>query len=555
VLAARIDRLSARDKELLQTLAVIGREFALSLVRRLVEGMKDDELERMLADLQVAEFIYEQPATGDLEYIFKHALSQEVSYNSLLIEQRKRLHERTGAALESIFAEQLDDHLDELGHHYSRSDNIEKAAEYLGRAGQQAARRSAYADAVGSLGMALNLLQKLPYGAQPIRELPLQLAFATALTALKGWAAPEVERAYTRARELCDRSSDPKELFNALLGMWLVYLLRGEVRKAYGLVDQLLRLAQRASDSTLTLQARHAMGSTSYWMGQLLRAKENFESAIALYDLEHHRGSIVRYGGLDAKVRSLCYLAMTLWQLGYADQALNKANAAIVLSQSLPDPFTIVFAGSLVGTVYQFRREARATEEIAGRTMALSAENGFSHMHANATALYGWALVAQGYHEEGIAQIREALTAYRATGAYLLRPYNLCQLAETCKESGDSADGLSALKEALAMQDECEIRSYEGETHRLKGELLLRQQDSNAAEVRRCFDRAIEVARRQSAKSWELRATTSLARLLRDTDRRDEARTMLAEIYSWFTEGFDTADLKDAKALLEELDV
>ena len=213
MLAARIDRLPADEKELLQTLAVLGREFPLGLVRR-VTRKPDDELERMLSRLQAGEFIYEQPAAGDVEYIFKHALTQEVAYNSLLIERRKLLHERAGEALESMFAGQLDDHLDELAHHYSRSDNVAKAVEYLGRAGQQALQRSAYADAISSLSAAIDLLQKLPDSPERIqRELLLQLAVGPALIAVKGFAAPEVERAYTRARELCERLGDPAGAF------------------------------------------------------------------------------------------------------------------------------------------------------------------------------------------------------------------------------------------------------------------------------------------------------------------------------------------------------
>ena len=251
----------AEEKELLQTLAVLGREFPLGLVQR-VTRKPDDELERMLSRLQAGEFIYEQPATGDIEYIFKHALTQEVAYNALLVERRKLLHERAGVALESMFAEQLEDHLDELAHHYSRSDNVAKAVEYLGRAGQQALQRSAYADAISSLSAAIDLLQKLPDSPERIqRELLLQLALGPALIAVKGFAAPEVERAYTRARELCERLGDPPELFPALFGLWIVYLVRGELRRAYELAEQLLRRAQSAHDPALLMYAQYRSGN------------------------------------------------------------------------------------------------------------------------------------------------------------------------------------------------------------------------------------------------------------------------------------------------------
>jgi predicted ATPase len=267
VLASRIDRRPAEEKELLQTLAVLGREFPLGLVKR-VTLRPDDTLERGLSRLQAGEFIYEQPAAGDVEYVFKHALTQEVAYNALLVERRKLLHERAGVALESMFADQLDDHLGELARHYSRSDNVAKAVEYLGRAGQQALQRSAYADAISSLSAAIDLLERLPDGPERgQRELLLQLALGPALMAVKGFAAPEAERAYTRARELCERVGDPPELFPALWGLFLMHLLRGELRRAYELADQLLRRAQSARDPAGLIRGHLALGNTSYSWG------------------------------------------------------------------------------------------------------------------------------------------------------------------------------------------------------------------------------------------------------------------------------------------------
>jgi predicted ATPase len=241
-------------------------------------------------------------------------------------------------------------------------------------------------------------------------------------------------------------------------------------------------------------------------------------------------------------------------RLGYPDQALKRGNEALALAQGLSLPYSLVFARNFVGFLRQIRREARAAQETAEGLVVLCAERGFTQFLAFATAMRGWAIAEQGRHEEGIAQIEEGLAASRATGAELGRPRDLCLLAEACRHTGRLDDGLSALTEALAAADEHENRYYEAETHRLKGELLLKQDDSNAAEAQSCFQCAIEVARKQSAKSWELRATMSLARLLAEQGRRDEARAMLAEIYGWCTEGFDTADLKDAKALLEELE-
>jgi predicted ATPase/class 3 adenylate cyclase len=553
ILASRIDRLAAEQKELLQTLAVIGRESSLGLIGR-VASKAQAELERMLADLRAAEFIHEQPALTDAEYVFKHALTQEVAYNSLLIERRKLLHERTGQALESMFADQLDDHLGRLAHHYSRSDNVSKAVEYLGRAGQQAIQRSAHIDAISSLSSAIGLLQRLPDNRERIqRELRLQLALGPALIAIKGYAAPEVKRAFTRARELCERLGDPPELFPALLGMYYVHFLRAELRTAHGLAEQLVRRAQVAQDSALLLLAQSAMGQSSFQMGDLLTAREHLERAISLYDRDRHRTLAFRYAGVDAGVRCLSFGASTLSHLGCPDQALKRGNEAVALARALSHPHSLVFAEYFVGWVRLLRGEVHAAQEGAERVMALSTEHGFTLWLAIATTLRGAALVPQGRIEEGIAQMQEGEAAKAATGAKMGRTVGLTLLAEAYMRTGRFDDGRAALTEALVLADEHEDRLVEAETHRVKGELLLRQDHSEVADAQNCFERAIEIARSQSAKSRELRATMSLARLLASQGRRNEARTMLAEVYNWFTEGFDTADLKDAKALLDDL--
>jgi predicted ATPase/class 3 adenylate cyclase len=555
VLAARIDRLSAQEKELLQTLAVLGREFPLGLVKHVI-FTPDDALERGLSRLQAGEFIYEQPAAGEVEYVFKHALTQEVAYNALLIERRKLLHERAGEALESMYAERLDDHLGDLARHYSRSDNFSKAVEYLGRAGQQAFQRAAYADAISSLSAATALLQKLPESPERIqREVLLLLAIGAALISVRGNApTPEAEAAYSRARELCERVGDPPELFPALWGLWLMHLLRGELRRAYELADQLLPRAQSARDPALLMYAHLALGNTLLFMGHLLSAREHLELAISLYDPERHRPLAFRYGGNDPRVVGLSRASWTLWLLGYPDQALERGNGALALAQGLSQPQSLAFAKISVGRLHQFRGDVRAVQENMESLITLCAEYGLTNWLVYATIVRGWAMAEQGRTQEGIAQIQEALANTHAPGwSEIYRPYYLSLLAEACGEAGRLDEGLSALTEALATADEHENRHYEAEMHRLKGELLLKQDDTNATAAQSCFEHAVEIARRQSAKALELRATMSLARLLRETNRRDEARTMLAEIYNWFTEGFDTADLKDAKALLDEL--
>jgi predicted ATPase len=289
-------------------------------------------------------------------------------------------------------------------------------------------------------------------------------------------------------------------------------------------------------------------------MGHLLDAREHIELVISLYDPERDRPLTFRYGGTDPGVIGLSHASRVLWLLGYPDQALERGNEALALAQGLSQPASLAFAKVHVGYLHQSRGEVRAAQENSESLIALCAEYGITNWLAVATIVRGWAIAEQGRTPEGIAQIQEALANTRAIGwSEMYVPYSLSLLAEACGETGRLDEGLSALTEALATADEHENRYYEAEMHRLKSELLLQQDDSNAAEAQNCFERAVEIARKQSAKSLELRATMSLAQLLASQGRRREARTMLADISNWFTEGFDTADLKEAKALLDEL--
>jgi predicted ATPase len=370
--------------------------------------------------------------------------------------------------------------------------------------------------------------------------------------AIEGFAAPEVERAYICARGLCERLGDPPEYFWVLFGLQAVHFVRGEIRSAHELAKQLLPRAQSVNDQALLMYAHQALGCVSYQMGNLLLARENLEKAISLYDPERHRILTLRFN-VDARVNSLSYLDRTLWLLGYPDQALKRGCEALALARELSHPSSLAFAENSVSLLHISRREARAARETAEHLMALSTEHGFAFWMALASIRNGRALAELERDEEAIAQIQEGLTALFAAGAGVGRPQNLSLLAEAYVKTGRLDDGLGALTEALVTGDENENFEFKSEILRLKGELLLKQNISNAAEAQGCFELAIEIARKQSAKSWELRATTSLSRLIARQNKQDEARIRLAEIYSWFTEGLDTADLIDAKALLDKL--
>jgi class 3 adenylate cyclase/predicted ATPase len=573
VLAARIDRLASEEKALLQQLSVIGREFPLSLIRQVLP-QPEEELYRLLSSLQRKEFLYEQPAFPEVEYLFKHALTQGVAYNSVLMERRKVLHEQTAQVLEALYAGSLEEHYSDLAHHYSRSDNTHKAVEYLQLAGQQAVQRSAHAEAIGHLTAALELLKTLPDTPERVQqELTLRLTLGAPLLTVKGYAAPEVAKAYARARELCQQIGETPQLFPALLGMLNFYMARAELQTARELGEQLLTLAHGVQD--LSLLADMALGEVLFMLGEFVSAYAHLERSMVLYTPQQ-RHSLTFLYGFDPGVDALAHAAPCLWYLGYPTQALKRSREALTLAQEPLHSYSLAHALNLAAWLHQFRREEQLTQERAERAMVLSDEQGFAWELAWGTTLRSWVLAERGQREEGIAQMRQGMAAVRATGGELGRPYFLALLAEVYGKGGQTEEGLSMVAEALDAVDSSGERFYEAELYRLKGQLTLQQEargwrretsppsflasspkpqvsEEVAREAEECFLKAIASARRQQAKSLELRAIMNLARLWQQQGKRDAACQMLAEIYGWFTEGFDTKDLQEAKTLLEEL--
>jgi class 3 adenylate cyclase/predicted ATPase len=556
VIASRIDRLPAGEKELLQILSVIGKEIPASLVRAVWQSTREDrqlDLERMLDDLQLAEFIHEQPSVGEPEFTFKHALTQEVAYNSILKEKRKQIHRRIGQALESLFPTQVEDYLNQLAHHYSSAEDADKSVEYLGRAGQRAAKRSAYANAASRLEEAVAWLRKLPPGPESMRrEVLLQLALGPALVAVKGgWAVPEVQRAYARAQELCGRLNDPPELFTSLNGVWAVHALRGELHQANKIAGQLLRLAQVRNDHTLLLYANYALGFNAFYAGEFLDARQHLESAVGIYNDENHGLLALQYG-FDAALNSSMYLAWTLWHLGYPSQALERAYEARAQAERRSVTVSLPFAEAFVGAIRQCRGEVSGVKESAEKALASAEKWGVTEALPIASALRGWAIAKQGLPEEGMGLIKQGLSEIRDAGMEAGHTYLVSLLADICKGMSGADARQSASLEVAAVTNEHQVQIHDAELYRLKGELRLRD-DPRSAEAQSCFAKALDIARKQNAKSLELRAVMSLVRSPIFNGKRPEARVMLADIYNWFTEGFDTADLKEAKALLAQL--
>jgi len=547
VLAARLDRLPAQEKELLHTLAVLGREFPLGLVRCVTHN-SNDELEPMLSRLQAGEFIYEQPAFPEPEYIFKHALTREVAYQSLLIGRRKQIHQSAGEALESIYAEQLDDHLSELAHHYSRSSNAPKAIEYLHRASGQAIDRSANAEAIAQLTAALDLLKTLPDSATRKRqETSFQLALGGVLATINS-GKPDVEAAFSRARVLSAQINDDAQLFHALAGLCYRNQLGGEFETALEIGQELLGLARCAYDPVRLRFAHSAIAQALMLRGDVVPAIDHITHSESIICPDQR---VTSYHIGDAPARRKAISAFTFWLAGYPEQALTRSREALALAGQMSHGYVLAVTRLFCGF---FCANCRHTEDAlnhAEATIAPAVEYGFSTILPQMMILRGWALAHLGRIEEAFDQINRGVALQPEAIRWLAR----CSQyrADACLQAKRAGDGLHALADGFRMLKGGGRHIEEPELHRLKGELLLLQNAGAREEAESCFCKAVEIAQRQQAKSWELRASMSLARLLRGTSRCDEAGRLLSEVYGWFTEGFDTPDLKDAKALLDKL--
>jgi predicted ATPase/class 3 adenylate cyclase len=599
-LMARLDRL-APVKEIAQLGATLGREFSYELIHA-ISRVDEGTLQHGLRQLVDAELIYQRGLPPQATYLFKHALIQDTAYQSLLKSTRRQYHHKIAQVLADRFPEMVETQPELLAHHYTEAGLKELAIPSWQQAGQRAIERSANVEAISHLTKGLELLETLPDTPERARqELALQLALSNSLMATRGYAAPEVEQAYTRALELCQQVGETSQLFPVLVGLWRFYLTRAEYKTARELGEQCLSLAQHMHNTVRLLGAHQSLGVTLFYLGEFAQSRAHLEQAIALYDPQKRQFHASR-SGQDPGVACLSHAAWTMWALGYPDQALKRSQEALALAQELSHPLSLAQALIAALRLHQYSREEQATQGRAEALITLSTEQGFAFTLAWGTMMRGWAVAEQGQWEEGIAQMRQGLAAHRATGAEANRPYYLACLAEAHGKVGQTEEGLAMLAEALAVVDKTGEREWEAELYRLKGQLTLQKfqvsgskfqvQESPKSEVRspeskedslgssvqslgssvqkeaeECFLKAIEIARKQQAKSLELRAVTSLARLWQQQATQyasrnaqhearnmlDAARNTLSEIYDWFTEGFDTKDLQEAKALLEEL--
>ncbi|MBI3756894.1 MAG: hypothetical protein HY267_02855, partial [Deltaproteobacteria bacterium] len=470
ILAARIDRLAPDEKPLLQQLSVIGREFPLGLIRQVIP-QPEAELYRLLASLQRKEFLYEQPAFPEVEYIFKHALTQEVAYGTVLQEQRKALHERTGQAIEQLFHDRLEEHYDELAHHYQRSGDTEKAIEYLQKAGQQTVKQSSNTVASAHFTAALTLLKTLPEtDARNRRELGLQLDLGAVLMTVRGQSAPETGEAFQRAQSLSLYAGDISQRFLVLAGLRRFYGGCGEFHFAHEMAQQMLTLGEQSQNSAFLLDANQSLANIAFWAGEFSASRRFAERGLSFHDPQHHR-SLALQAGIDPGIGCHNFAAISMWFLGYPDQALERSARALAWGRELGHPYSRAFSLIFAAFLHYHCREGRNVQEHATPLLALATEHGFLLPEFWGSIFQGWALTAQGQLAEGLSLLRHL--AQIQTPPFVGSLFFVMG-ADALRMAGKAEEGLQFLEKGAAVLSY--HRFWEAELYRLKGELLLMQE-------------------------------------------------------------------------------
>jgi predicted ATPase/class 3 adenylate cyclase len=549
-LQARLDRL-ASVRHVAQIGAAIGRQFPYTLLRA-VCPLPEDELCAALTRLVVSELVSQRGTPPDAVYAFKHALVRDAAHGTLLRAARQQLHAQIAEALEADSPEIRESQPELLAQHYVEAGLVEKSVVYWGKAGRRSAARSAMTEAAAQFQKGLDQLALLPDDpGRQRQELEFCSALGAVLQVVKGFAAPDTGHVYARARELWEQLGSPTEYLHIPCGQSRYHALRGELDHAQSLAENLLRFSRQRSDSAGLVLGHHGSGRNLIYMGNFVRSRSHLEEVLALYDPTSH-ASLIQKVGTHPQAGSLGFLAIVMFSLGYPDQAVALSASAIAEERrsaylpSLANGLAIhnIFL-SLVG-------DDSTLNERADELVAVATEQGFPHLRAVGAIFRGWVNVKRHDVAEGILLLRSGLSSHRATGAETLMPYSLGLLARACKIAGQIEEAMTQLDDAQEIVERTGERWFLAELNRHKGQLLLQQGHAEAAEE--LYRKALSIAREQEAKLWELRAAASLARLRRDQGRRAEARELLAPVYGRFTEGFDTPDLKEAKALFDELD-
>ncbi len=548
-LLARLDRL-ASVRLVAQTGAAIGREFTYALLRA-ISHLPEEELQPALGRLVNSELVFQRGRPPDAVYSFKHALVQDVAHGSLLRDARQQLHSQIAEALATYSPELMDNQPELFAQHYAEAGLIDKSVACWSKAGHRSAARSAMAEAAAQFRKGLDQLALLADTPDRQRqELEFRSALGAVLMAAKGFAAPEMGDAYARARELWEQLGSPSEFLRIPFGQSVYYGYRGELDLALSLDEDLLRLSRQRNDTTGLLLGYVSSGRTLMFVGSLTPSRSHLEEGLALHNPISHR-SLVHQIGISPRVVSQGFLGIVLFCLGFPNRALAQSNAAITEAGRLAHPPSSAVSLALGARLLSLVGDNTILDKWADQLVAVATEQGFAWQRAMGTIYRGWVKVKNGDVNEGISLLRNGSAAYRATGAELWMPHHIALLAAASEIAGQFGEAVAQLDEALQIVERTRERWFAAELNRHKGQLLLRQGQSDAAE--KLYRKALTIAEEQGAKLWELRAAMSLARLRRDQNRHADARTVLSPVYSWFTEGFATPDLKDAKALLDAL--
>jgi class 3 adenylate cyclase/predicted ATPase len=548
-LMSRLDRL-ASVRLVAQIGAAIGREFSYALLRA-VSRLAEDELRAALARLVASELVFQRGTPPEAAYAFKHALVRDAAHDSLLRSNRQQLHAQIAEAFEAKFPELTDTQPELLAQHYTEAGLVEKSVAYWGQAGHRSAARSAMAEAATQFRRGLDQLELLPDEPDHQRlELEFWSALAAVLIAVKGFAALETGHAYSHARELWEQLGSPSEFLQIPYGESRYHLNRGELDLAMQLDEDLLHLSRQRNDSAGLVVGHYSTGRNLMFGGRFASSRSHLEEALALYDPTLHRPFVHQFG-IHCQVVSPAFLGISLFCLGFPDQALARASPAFAQARRLAHPPSLALYLSVSTRPLLLVGDRVAVDWRADQLASVAIEQDFPHWRAEGMIFRGWVKIENGDVIEGVSLLRDGSAAYRATGAQLWMPHYTALLAGACEIAGRMEEAATLFDDALQIAEKTGERWLDAELHRHKGRLLVRLGHTEAAE--KLFRNALTIAVEQEAKLWELRAAVSLARLWRDQGRRAEARDLLAAVYGWFTEGFDTADLKEAKGLLDEL--
>ena len=551
LLMARLDRLMTA-KTIAQYAAVIGRQFSHELLHA-VSRVDNTTLRHELRRLVAAELIYKSGSSPNEIYFFKHALIQEAAYQSVLKRTRDQYHKRIAQVLVQQFPKTVQTQPELLAYHYTEAGLHEQAIAYWQRAGENAIQHSAHREAVKHLSQGLELLKALPISpARMQQELTIYVGLGASLMATQGSSAPEVGHAYNRALKLCQQLEDPSHNFPALFGLWRFYLTSAQLSTAQELASQLLRHAQRMESRDATVEARLALGSSLFFLGDLLASHKHLTFDIPDDDADNTHAHILFYGH-DPRIIQLSHLSMVLLILGFPEQSRCISSDAIRISRNISHPYSLVFTLSYSAMLNCLCDEHQDAQDQSAEAISLASDQDFSKWLMHCTILHQFGAATAGDHENVLNQFRQSLGAWKGANTFLAQPFYIVLLANVYEMNHYIDEGLETIQEALNVIDKTGERWFEAELYRIKGEFLLKLPTPSLSQAEGAFQQALTMARHQQAKLWELRAAMSLSRLWRQQGESCAAYNLLTPVYEWFTEGFDMADLKQAKSLLATL--